>query len=67
MAKRVDCYICNKENLARNEIGLNKKLIGRNVEKFHCINCLADYLDLSVDELEERIQEYKDADCTLFE
>jgi uncharacterized protein YlaI len=56
MAKRVDCYICNKENLARNEIGLNKKLIGRNVEKFHCINCLADYLDLSVDELEERIQ-----------
>ncbi|HOT60115.1 MAG TPA: hypothetical protein PK074_07645 [Spirochaetales bacterium] len=67
MTKRVDCYICGKENLTRNEIGLNKKLIGQDVKKFHCLQCLADYLELSVDELEERIQEFKDAGCSLFE
>jgi biotin operon repressor len=67
MAKRVDCYICGKENLARNEIGLNKKLIGRDVKKLHCLQCLADYLELSVDDLEERVQEFKDAGCDLFE
>ncbi len=67
MTKRVDCYICGKENLTRNEIGHNKKLIGQDVKKFHCLQCLADYLELSVDELEERIQEFKDAGCSLFE
>jgi biotin operon repressor len=67
MAKKVDCYICGKENLTRNEIGLNKKLIGQDLKKLHCLQCLADYLELSVDELEERIQEFKDAGCVLFE
>lgn len=67
MAKIIDCYICGKKNLTRNEIGLNKKLIGQDVKKFHCLQCLADYLELSVDELEERIQEFKDAGCSLFE
>jgi hypothetical protein len=67
MSKRVDCFVCSKENLTRNEIGLNKKLIGRNGEKFHCLQCLADYLDISIEDLEERIQEFKDAGCVLFD
>lgn len=67
MAKRVDCFICGRENLSRNEIGLNKKLIGRNLEKFHCMQCLADYLEISTEDLTERIQEFKDAGCVLFE
>lgn len=67
MTKRVDCYICGKENLTRNEIGLNKKLISRDIKKIHCLQCLADYLDVSADELQERVQDFKDAGCTLFE
>lgn len=67
MTKRVNCYICGKENLTRNEIGLNKKFIARGVKKFHCLHCLADYLEVSVDELEERIQEFKNIGCILFE
>ncbi len=67
MPNRVDCFICGKENLSHNEIGLNKKLIGRNIEKFHCIRCLADYLEITAEDLEERIQEFKDSGCTLFE
>ena len=67
MKKRVDCFICGKENLSRNEIGLNKKLIGRDIVKFHCMDCLAVYLEISTNELLERIQEFKDSGCTLFE
>ncbi|MGI6497515.1 MAG: hypothetical protein ACOX0U_01500 [Oscillospiraceae bacterium] len=67
MMKRIDCFICGKENLSRNEVGLNKKLIGRDIDKFHCMNCLADYLELSIEDLEERIQEFKDSGCALFD
>ena len=67
MQKITDCFICNKQNLTRNEIGLNQKLINRGVKKFHCIDCLAEYFEISVDDLLERIQEFKGADCPLFE
>lgn len=68
MAKRVDCFICGKENLTHNEIGLNKKLIGQDIEKkFHCMDCLAEYLEISKEYLLERIEEFKDSGCTLFE
>lgn len=66
MAKRVDCFVCGKENLSHNEIGLNKKLLGRNIEKFQCMPCLSDYLEISIEDLTERIQEFKDAGCVLF-
>ena len=65
--EKKNCYICGKEGLTHNEIGLNKKLIGRNIERFHCMDCLAEYLEISVEDLEERIQGFKDAGCVLFE
>ena len=67
MARRINCFICGKENLLRNEVGLNQKLIGQDVEKIHCIDCLAEYLEISTEDLIERIQEFKDSGCTLFE
>lgn len=67
MAKRIDCFICGKKSLTRNEIGLNKKLIGQDVEKFHCIDCLAEYLEISTEELSEKVQDFKDTGCPLFE
>ena len=66
MTKEVDCFICGEKKLTKNTIGLNKKLIGIKITKFHCLQCLADYLDVSVEELEERIQEFKEAGCDLF-
>jgi len=67
MPKRTDCFICKKQNLTRNEIGLNKKLLNQDICKFHCIDCLAEYLEISTEDLLERIQEFKDSGCTLFE
>lgn len=63
-AKR--CYVCGKTPLSKNEIGLVKKLIDRKANRFYCINCLADYLEVTVNELEAKIEEFKEEGCTLF-
>ena len=63
---RIDCIICGKENLDRDTIGINKKLLGESVANFYCMECLADYLGCTVDELLDKIEELKEEGCTLF-
>lgn len=60
------CYVCGKSPLSKNEIGLAKKLINKNTDKFYCIDCLANYLEVTTDELEAKIEEFKDEGCKLF-
>ncbi len=59
--------MCTKTALTRDEVGINKKLIGRNVRKFYCLDCLADYLGISAEELSARIEEFRDYGCSLFD
>ena len=61
------CYICGKENLSRNEIGITKKLIDVNTKQFYCLPCLADYLEVTETELLDKIEEFKAEGCKLFE
>jgi hypothetical protein len=61
------CYVCGKDPLSKNEIGLNKKLLGRKIVKFFCINCLANYLEITSEELLVRVEEFKAQGCNLFE
>ncbi len=63
--KRV-CIACGKEGLDKDTIGINKKLLGTNIKQFYCMNCLADYLDTTVEELQDKIEEFKEEGCTLF-
>ena len=63
--KRV-CIACGKEDLDKDTIGINKKLLGTNIKQFYCMNCLADYLDTTVEELQDKIEEFKEEGCTLF-
>ena len=65
--KNVNCVICGKIKLSKNTIGLNKKLLGDKIENFYCMECLADYLGVTVEELLEKIEEFKDEGCKLFE
>ena len=65
MSKPTKCYLC-ETNLSKNEIGLNKKIHGRNVIRFYCINCFANYLEVTVDDLLVKIEEFKLQGCTLF-
>ena len=41
---KIDCIICGKNNLNKNTIGINKKLLGEDMENFYCMDCLAEYL-----------------------
>lgn len=60
------CYVCGKKPLTKDEIGLTKKIIDRNADSFYCMDCLADYLEVTVGELLDKIEEFKEEGCTLF-
>lgn len=65
--KKVSCVSCGKETLEKNEIGINKKLLGEQVESFYCMDCLSDYLGVSIQDILDKIEEFKDQGCKLFE
>jgi hypothetical protein len=65
VAKR-NCYICGKEALSKNEIGLTKKLLDKNSKQFYCFDCLAEYLEVDTEFLLAKIEEFKEQGCTLF-
>ena len=60
------CISCGRENLDKDTIGINKKMLGTKRKQFYCMECLAEYLDTSVDDLLEKIEEFKEDGCTLF-
>lgn len=64
---KYNCICCSKKNLNKDTIGINKKLLGTEVKDFYCMDCLADYLDVTVDDLLDKIEEFKEQGCTLFE
>lgn len=64
MAK--ECVACGKINLNKDTIGINKKMLGTSIKNFYCMECLADYLGCTVEDLIEKIEEFKDEGCVLF-
>ena len=51
----IECSSCRKKPLSKDEVGICKKL-----------DCLASYLDTTVDDLVEKIEEFKEEGCKLF-
>ena len=64
--KNQKCISCGKTDLSKYEIGINKKLINENSENFYCLDCLADILEVSVQDILDKIEEFKEEGCTLF-
>lgn len=62
----VECVICSKKGLGKDSIAINKKLLGTNITNFYCMDCLAEYLGCTVEELLDKIEEFKEEGCTLF-
>lgn len=62
----IKCYVCGKSQLTKDEIGLTKKIIDKKASSFYCLDCLADYLEVTTDELLDKIEEFKNEGCTLF-
>ena len=63
---KIDCVICGKEHLEKDTIGINKKMLGENIDNFYCMDCLAEYLGCTVQELLDKIEEFKEEGCVLF-
>ena len=64
--ERVNCFACGKKQLSKDEVGLNKKLIGREITQFYCLTCFAEYFDVTTEELLTKIEEFKEQGCALF-
>lgn len=64
--KKINCVACFKADLDKDTIGLNKKLLGLDISEFYCMSCLADYLDVTEEELLAKVDEFKEEGCTLF-
>ena len=65
MGEVIKCCLCESK-LDKNATGLNKKLLGKSLSRFFCIDCLAAHLDVSPEDLYVKINEYKDQGCTIF-
>ncbi len=66
MKKRVDCIACGTKGLNKDTIGINMKLLGEDINNFYCMNCLADYLGCEVQDILDKIEEFKEEGCKLF-
>ena len=62
----INCIICGKADLNKDTVGINKKLLGENITNYYCLDCLAEYLECTVEELLDKIEEFKSKGCKLF-
>lgn len=67
MMMNIDCVMCGKEKLDKDTLGINKKLLGLDISNFYCLDCLADYLGCTKEELLDKIEEFKEEGCSLFD
>jgi len=60
------CFACGCTIPEKDVVALNRKLYGEKVARFFCLPCLAESLDVEVDELLAKIEEFKAEGCKLF-
>lgn len=67
MASSKSCQYC-KKSLSRDEIGLSRKLFEPESKcgKFSCLSCMAEMLEIPVEDLLEKIEAFKAQGCKLF-
>lgn len=63
---KITCEVCGAENIEKDVIALNKKLFDKNVKQFYCLKCMADVLEVTKEDLLDKIEEFKEDGCTLF-
>ncbi len=64
-SKKHNCCECGM-NLTKDEIALNRKLIDKDVKDFLCLACMSEQFGCAVEDLQTKIDEFKEQGCTLF-
>lgn len=61
------CQYCDKA-LSKDEVGLSRKLFEAESKrgKLTCLPCMAEILEVSEEDLRDKIEEFKAAGCKLF-
>ena len=66
-AKKVyTCTSCRKTPLSKDEVGASKKLLGLSTTELYCIDCLSAYLEVTPEDIQDKIQMFKEDGCELF-
>jgi biotin operon repressor len=65
VSRKKECCDCGRA-LKKDEVALTRKLIDVDTEEFYCLDCLSEFLGCTVQDLKEKIQEFKEQGCTLF-
>lgn len=60
------CKLCGAA-LQKDWIALHRKLLDSGAKTYLCIRCMADTLGCDVEDLEVKIEEFKEQGCTLFQ
>ena len=66
MEEIIYCDVCDSR-MSRDETVLNRKLYGLETAEFLCLQCLAEELGVTEQDLEHKIEDFKESGCTLFE
>lgn len=64
--KEYECTSCRKMPLTKDEMGASKKLLGIGTDQLYCIDCLSAYLEVTPEDILEKIQMFKEDGCELF-
>ena len=65
ISKAKYCNTCGN-SLCKDEIALNKKLIDIHVKELMCLDCMSQHFGCEVEDLQIKIDEFKEQGCTLF-
>ena len=50
------CHNCPEKVLDKDTVALNLKLLGREIIDFYCLECMAESLDVTVQDLRDKIE-----------
>ena len=64
--KQYECTSCRKMPLTKDEIGISRKLLDVDTKELYCIDCLAAYLEVMPEDIQDKIQMFKEDGCVLF-
>lgn len=66
MAPIIQLIRCGKKKLSKDELGLNNKMIGREIIQFYYLEHFAEYFNVTTEELLIKVEEFKEKGCVLF-
>jgi len=61
------CIWCGCDITSKDVVGINRKLLSENTSEFYCLDCFAEYLGCEVQDILQKIKDFKEDGCKLFE